>query len=393
MLYIEDTLRDISLVYNVIEWKSFKDEEEYDPLLDKLLKFKERMHEFTKKSLVLNSVPTGSSILKSDDSQIQSVVENSIQSSPILSSTILTTHSCDSSYPVDSPMKLQELVIPNLSIPEDTIKSTPSDQKQDVHLEHTESVNAKHSLTSNPKKSSPLRSAAISLDSVDSKESLTETVENKIPPQSRIPLPVSQRTSITNLDNYASIDNLMGSLVSLEDETMKIPSGTEILPQLPSKYDSFLTSFIKQLHFSEKMEPFSYIQFYESDRINEKEMDPTLFIHEPLHLMLKKVFLLDLEMFLECCKHISMSDSFESSLNQPSQWVQRLTKVHLHLLPFSRILSQAGRDMGYTLDVAQALVLIKDQLRIRDGDRRSSQEPNGQEKRNLLMEWIIHSEF
>lgn len=87
---------------------------------------------------------------------------------------------------------------------------------------------------------------------------------------------------------------------------------------------------------------------------------------ECLHIMLKRAFALDLSLLVDWSKTMPLGDpplSQKSGLTpEESHWVHCLSQLHEHWLPLSRILFVMEADLKAALSVAQAIVLIKDQI-------------------------------
>ncbi|KAI8924164.1 hypothetical protein BC831DRAFT_551577 [Entophlyctis helioformis] len=114
-------------------------------------------------------------------------------------------------------------------------------------------------------------------------------------------------------------------------------------------------------------------------------------LREALHPVLKEVFRLDQSLFLLACEDMTLTSTSgaETSLadswlrpapdtaahhalwggpsttkvgNQLSQWLHGLSLVHEHLLPLSRTLFKVEQQMQASVSIAQALVILRDQL-------------------------------
>ena len=92
-------------------------------------------------------------------------------------------------------------------------------------------------------------------------------------------------------------------------------------------------------------------------------------IHEALHPLLKQVFKLDMSLFVAACQ--TMEVPFERQQNgkntketQLSKWLCGLSLVHEHLLRISRILFRSEKELQSELSLAQAIVILKDQLAV-----------------------------
>lgn len=122
---------------------------------------------------------------------------------------------------------------------------------------------------------------------------------------------------------------------------------------------------LKGLVFSRDVEAIVvYGPVPDSDTNGESDTDAEAARHQglhPLNPLLKKVFQLDATLLLSLCSTLDMS-AFTTQRPNITKWNEALTTVHTHLAPVSKILWDLEEELGEELEVAQGLVIVRDQV-------------------------------
>lgn len=165
--------------------------------------------------------------------------------------------------------------------------------------------------------------------------------------------------------------------------------------EIPQKYKTAFEQILRHLVFTNQntIIEFNYSDFYSNDEewtsftsmntltniIKNKKERCNCFqsFSEGLHMMLKKSFSLEPQLFIVLCKNINLSSTREDALKDDCKnlnstlihWIYCLTMIHEELLPYSRILFQSERELGRSMTLAETAVMLKDQqiLRVQDG--------------------------
>ncbi|KAJ3130817.1 hypothetical protein HK100_007389, partial [Physocladia obscura] len=104
-----------------------------------------------------------------------------------------------------------------------------------------------------------------------------------------------------------------------------------------------------------------------SELINDDDEAP---IGEGLHPLLKGVFQLDMSLMVELCGSMVMGKAASQSVsalerNGLKKWLAGLNELHRYLLPTSRAIFHVETQLSSKLSLAQAMVVVKDQISIR----------------------------
>ena len=167
-----------------------------------------------------------------------------------------------------------------------------------------------------------------------------------------------------------------------------------MLPPLPlkisQKYKSAIDQTIRHLVFTNNNTryEFNYSDFYGegvewkslssmtmlSNILKDKNHRYTCFqsFTEGLHIMLKKACSLEPQLLIDLCKNIKLTNESSNIVAACKNltaslihWIHCLTIIHDELLPYSRILFQSEAELGRSMNLAETLVMLKDQQVLR----------------------------
>jgi hypothetical protein len=153
----------------------------------------------------------------------------------------------------------------------------------------------------------------------------------------------------------------------------------------PAKFQPIIHQALRHLVFCTKQtqQKFSYEDLYEQGlerrSLNSMSMLAEIYQNKPLsttfksfdhglHIMMKRAFSLDGNLLVNYCKTMPLEEPVNQKIRgldeSLAQWIHRLTVLHEHLMPLSKIIFDFEKNLKAPLTLAQTLVLIKDQIQV-----------------------------
>jgi hypothetical protein len=178
---------------------------------------------------------------------------------------------------------------------------------------------------------------------------------------------------------------------------------------ISGKYEDVLQQVLRHLVFTKTNQKtsFSYADILAYSELNRgsfnslttlntilgpsRKAPTSLEFNEGLHFLLKKAFSLDSSLLVDWSKTMSLEDApltqMEHLTPEEARWVYCLSQLHEHWLPLSRILFRMEADLKAPLSIAQALILIKDQIILAQST--ASQKTETGQPEMAFLEWLL----